>query len=655
MRAVDVIHKKRLGEVLTANEIEFLIQGYVQDSIPDYQMSAFSMAVCFQGMTSQETAHLTKAMVESGDKVDLSGIDGIKVDKHSTGGVGDTTTLVLGPMVAALGVPVAKMSGRGLGHTGGTLDKLESISGFHTDLSRDELIAQVKDIGLAVAGQTANLTPADKKLYALRDVTDTVQSIPLIASSIMSKKLASGADAIVLDVKVGDGAFMKDFDEARTLAEAMVAIGEHAGRKTVAVLTTMEQPLGHAIGNALEVREAIATLRGEGPADLTELCLTLGAEMVMLAGAATSVSEARDKLRRTLENGAAIEKFKEFVRAQGGDHRVADDPSLLPKAPVVTTWRASSDGYVATLHAEEIGRVAMRLGAGRTTHDADIHPAVGLVLQRKVGESVRKGEAVVEIYARSETEAAQAAKELDACIEIVGHAVEAPPLLLDIVREATGTDEASDTHGTSETDEASETHRTPETGGASETHKTSKTDVVRAGEPDLAQTAAEDATGASVRDEQTDASASRDLVQAARGAMKKAYVPYSHFPVGAALQLSNGEVVTGANIENASYGLTNCAERTAIFRARMLHDLPGDTSIVAIAVVADSEGAISPCGACRQVMAEFCEASVPVVLTDLQGDELHTTVGDLLPYAFDSRQMDDRERPDESRKGETKR
>ncbi len=621
MRAVDIIHKKRLGEVLTAKEIDFLVQGYVQGEIPDYQMSALSMSVCFQGMTSQETADLTTAMVESGDQVDLSRIDGIKVDKHSTGGVGDTTTLVLGPMVAALGVPVAKMSGRGLGHTGGTLDKLEAIPGLHTNLSRDDLIAQVKDIRLAVAGQTVNLTPADKKLYALRDVTDTVQSIPLIASSIMSKKLASGADAIVLDVKVGDGAFMKDFDQARTLAEAMVAIGSHAGRQTVAVLTTMEQPLGRAIGNALEVREAIATLRGEGPDDLTELCLTLGAEMVMLAGAAKSVTEARDKLRETLENGAAIEKFKAFVRAQGGDARVADDLILLPKAPVVTTWRAGADGYVAKLHAEEIGRVAMRLGAGRSTSDAAIDPAVGLVLQRKVGESVRKGEAVVEIHARTEDAAAMAAKELDECIEIVSHAVEAPQLVLDVVRAGKASsapqaaDKAADERGAAVHQSAHHGHG-------------QRRDLVR-----------EDGDGAIQR-------ARDDLVQAARDAMNKAYVPYSHFPVGAALRLSNGAVVTGANIENASYGLTNCAERTAIFRAQMLHDVQGDTNIIEIAVVADSDGAISPCGACRQVMAEFCDADVPVVLTDLKGDELHTTVGDLLPYAFDSHQMDDKDEPD---------
>lgn len=610
MRAVDIIHKKRLGEVLTAKEIDFLVQGYVQGVIPDYQMSAFSMAVCFQGMTSQETADLTKAMVASGDQVDLSNIDGIKVDKHSTGGVGDTTTLVLGPMVAALGVPVAKMSGRGLGHTGGTLDKLESIPGLHTNLSKDELIAQVKDIRLAVAGQTANLTPADKKLYALRDVTDTVQSIPLIASSIMSKKLASGADAIVLDVKVGDGAFMKDLDQARALAEAMVAIGSHAGRQTVAVLTTMEQPLGRAIGNALEVREAIATLRGEGPDDLTELCLTLGAEMVMLAKAARSVTEARDKLRETLANGAAIEQWKAFVRAQGGDPRVADDLILLPKAPVITTWRAGTDGYVAKVHAEEIGRVAMRLGAGRGTSDAAIDAAVGLVLQRKVGESVRAGEVVVEIHARTEDAATRAAKELDACIEIVSHTVEAPPLVLDVVREAKSS--------------------------SGPVHQ--PVDVIQASPYDVIQ------------------AAQNDLLQAARDAMKKAYVPYSHFSVGAALRLSNGAVVTGANIENASYGLTNCAERTAIFRARMLHDVQGDTNIIEFAVVADSDGAISPCGACRQVMAEFCDADVPVVLADLKGEELHTTVGDLLPYAFDSHQfdshqfdshqMDDKDKPD---------
>jgi len=578
MRAVDIIHKKRIGEALTVEEISSLISSYVTGDVPDYQMSAFAMAVCFEGMTASETAALTQAMVASGDQVDLSDIKGVKVDKHSTGGVGDTTTLVLGPLVAALGIPVAKMSGRGLGHTGGTLDKLESIPGLHTDLSVAALVAQVRDVGLAVAGQTGNLTPADKQLYGLRDVTDTVQSIPLIASSIMSKKLASGADAIVLDVKVGDGAFMKDLDQAHALARTMVAIGKQAGRKTVAVLTSMQEPLGRAVGNALEVREAIQTLRGAGPPDLTELCLTLGAEMVVLAGAASTVEEARRQLQEVIDNGQAIAKFKAFVTAQGGDGRVADDLSLLPKAPVIATWKALSTGFIATLHAEAMGRVAMRLGAGRAKHDDVIDPAVGLVILRKVGQQVQVGEAVVEVHAPTQDAAEQALRELDACIVVSTHAVRPIELVLDIVRSDDG--EATD-----------------------------------GGEVD-------------------------QLLAAATAAMDSAYVPYSNFRVGAALRLSSGEIVTGANIENASYGLSNCAERTAIFRARMRATTQPAETITMVAVVADSENPISPCGACRQVMAEFCAPDVPVWLGNLGADRLETSVAKLLPYAFDKSSME---------------
>ena len=327
MRMVDLIEKKRDGHELSAEEIEFIIQGYTKDEIPDYQVSAWAMSVFFRDMTDRERADLTMAMVSSGDSIDLSDIAGVKVDKHSTGGVGDTTTLVLAPLVAAAGVPVAKMSGRGLGHTGGTIDKLEAISGFHVELTKEQFTQLVNESNIAVVGQSGNLTPADKKLYALRDVTATVNSIPLIASSIMSKKIAAGADAIVLDVKTGAGAFMKDEAEARELASAMVAIGNNVGRKTMAVISDMSQPLGYAIGNALEVKEAIDTLKGEGPADLLELCLALGSQMVYLGGAAPSLEAAEQKLLDLIASGEALAKFKEFVTNQGGDAAVADDPS----------------------------------------------------------------------------------------------------------------------------------------------------------------------------------------------------------------------------------------------------------------------------------------------------------------------------------------
>lgn len=332
MRMLEIIEKKRDGHELTKQEIEFVIQGYTEGSIPDYQMSAFAMAVYFQDMTDKERAALTMAMVESGDQIDLSDIEGVKVDKHSTGGVGDTTTLVLAPLVASVGVPVAKMSGRGLGHTGGTIDKLESVQGFSVEISNDQFIRLVNKNKVAVIGQTGNLTPADKKLYALRDVTATVNSIPLIASSIMSKKIASGANAIVLDVKTGAGAFMKDLEEAEQLAKAMVDIGNNLGRKTMAIISDMSQPLGFAIGNALEVKEAIDTLNGRGPQDLFDLCIDLGSRMVVLANKATSIEEAREKLIEAIKSGKALQVFKQFLEAQGGDGSVVDHPHKLPTA-----------------------------------------------------------------------------------------------------------------------------------------------------------------------------------------------------------------------------------------------------------------------------------------------------------------------------------
>jgi pyrimidine-nucleoside phosphorylase len=398
MRTVDIIQKKRDGKQLTAEEIAFLIRGYSTGEIPDYQMSAWAMAVFFRGMTARETADLTLAMAQSGDQADLSSIPGVKVDKHSTGGVGDTTTLILAPLAAAAGVPVAKMSGRGLGHTGGTIDKLESITGYKVELSKEQFLQQVKDIGVSVISQSGNITPADKKLYGLRDVTATVDSIPLIASSIMSKKIASGADAIVLDVKTGSGAFMKSLDDSIKLAQAMVEIGDQVGRQTVAVITNMDEPLGLAIGNALEVREAIHTLRGEGPGDLTELCLVLGAHMIQLGGKAAGYEEARSLAERLLHSGAALDKLKAWIAAQGGSPEVADRPELLPTAPYQVPVLAVEDGTVARIDAEALGVTAMMLGAGRATKEDQIDLAVGIVLRKKVGDRVATGEPIAELH-----------------------------------------------------------------------------------------------------------------------------------------------------------------------------------------------------------------------------------------------------------------
>lgn len=402
MRMVDIIIKKQNGKELTSEEIQFFVNGYTDGSIPDYQASALAMAIFFQDMTDRERADLTMAMVNSGETIDLSAIEGIKVDKHSTGGVGDTTTLVLAPLVAALDVPVAKMSGRGLGHTGGTIDKLEAIEGFHVELSKDEFIKLVNRDKVAVIGQSGNLTPADKKLYALRDVTGTVNSIPLIASSIMSKKIAAGADAIVLDVKTGAGAFMKTDEDAVNLAKAMVRIGNNVGRQTMAVISDMSQPLGFAIGNALEVKEAIDTLKGEGPEDLHELVLTLGSQMVVLAKKAATLDEAREKLIKVMKNGKALEKFKDFLKNQGGDSSVVDDPSKLPQAAYKIDVPAKEAGVVSEIVADEIGVAAMLLGAGRATKEDDIDLAVGIMLRKKVGDKVEKGEALVTLYANRE-------------------------------------------------------------------------------------------------------------------------------------------------------------------------------------------------------------------------------------------------------------
>ncbi|NBJ70240.1 MULTISPECIES: pyrimidine-nucleoside phosphorylase [Clostridia] len=434
MRMYDIIEKKRDNQALTKEEIKFFIQGYTNGEIPDYQVSALLMAIYFQDMNAQERADLTQAMVESGDQIDLSAIEGIKVDKHSTGGVGDTTTLILAPLVASLGVPVAKMSGRGLGHTGGTIDKLESVPGFHVEISNDEFIELVNKNKVAVVGQSGNLTPADKKIYGLRDVTATVNSIPLIASSIMSKKIASGADAIVLDVKTGAGAFMKDLDDARELATAMVTIGNKVGRNTMAVISDMSQPLGNAIGNALEVKEAIETLQGNGPEDLTELCLTLGSQMVVLAKQATTIKEARAKLEENLHNGEALQQFKIFLDSQGGEASVVDQPESLPQATYQIELPAKSSGKVAEIIADDIGTAAMMLGAGRATKDAVIDLAVGIVLHKKIGDEVKEGEPLLTIHANSE-DVDEVKEKLYGSISISESEIEVPTLIHGMVTE----------------------------------------------------------------------------------------------------------------------------------------------------------------------------------------------------------------------------
>ncbi|AOZ88800.1 pyrimidine-nucleoside phosphorylase [Bacillus xiamenensis] len=433
MRMVDIIAKKRDGKELSSEEISFFVKGYTDGTIPDYQASALAMAIFFQDMTDQERADLTLAMANSGDTIDLSAIDGIKVDKHSTGGVGDTTTLVLAPLVAALDVPVAKMSGRGLGHTGGTVDKLEAVKGFHVEISKDEFIELVNRHKVAVIGQSGNLTPADKKLYALRDVTGTVNSIPLIASSIMSKKIAAGADAIVLDVKTGAGAFMKTPEDSEKLAKAMVRIGNNVGRQTMAVISDMSQPLGLAIGNALEVKEAIDTLRGEGPEDLNELVLTLGSQMVVLAKKASTLDEAREKLIEVMKNGKALEKFKEFLENQGGDSSIVDQPEKLPQAPYQIEVPAKESGVVAEIVADEIGVAAMILGAGRATKEDDIDLSVGIMLNKKVGDRVEKGESLVTLHANRE-DVANVIEKIYDNIRIADHA-DAPTLIHTVITE----------------------------------------------------------------------------------------------------------------------------------------------------------------------------------------------------------------------------
>jgi pyrimidine-nucleoside phosphorylase len=434
MRALDLIIKKRNGGRLNFEEIDYLIEGYACGVIPDFQMSAFLMAAYLRGLDYSETIEMTRAMIKSGDTLDLSVIPGVKVDKHSTGGVGDKTTLVLTPLVAAAGVPVVKMSGRALGHTGGTLDKLQSIPGFRLDLSPEEITAAALRTGAVIAGQTAELAPADKKIYALRDVTGTVDSLPLIACSIMSKKIAGSADRIVLDVKVGSGGFLPSTEEARSLGELMAAIGNEFQRKTVIVLSGMEQPLGYAVGNALEVKEAVHTLRGEGPADLTDLCLVLGGEMLAAAGAAPTPQSSRQRLQDLLQQGAGLDKLREIIIAQGGSPDFIEQPSLLPAAAQKIHVPAGESGFVQAINARETGWVSLLLGAGRLRKEDAVDPAVGVTLKKKVGDAVAAGETLAVLHVNSAENLLEAQRRMSGAFVIGARRPAAPPLIYDVVR-----------------------------------------------------------------------------------------------------------------------------------------------------------------------------------------------------------------------------
>lgn len=433
MRMYDLILKKRQGNTLTKEEIQWMIREYTDGKIPDYQMSAMMMAVCFQGLDKEETYELTMAMAQSGEMLDLSGIEGVKVDKHSTGGVGDKTSLALTPIVASLGIPVAKMSGRGLGHTGGTIDKLESIPGFSTQLTDEQFEEQVNTIGVSIMGQTKDLAPADKLLYALRDVTATVDQISLIASSIMSKKLAAGADAILLDVKTGSGAFMKEESEAVKLAQEMVDIGKSAGRKMTAVITNMDEPLGMAVGNILEVKEAIDTLKGNGPKDFTELVETLASHMLILGGIAEKFDEALSMVRGAVRDGKALDKFKQFVSAQGGDTRYIDHPELFEQAHIIEEIRSEQDGFVERINAQEIGICSLILGGGRETKDSQIDPAVGLVFSKKVADPVKKGDLLATIYGNDEEKVKQTVKHFKENFHIAKDQPEKPQMIKQVL------------------------------------------------------------------------------------------------------------------------------------------------------------------------------------------------------------------------------
>lgn len=433
-RFVDLIQKKKNGETLTKEEIDFMITDYVAGKIPDYQMSAMLMAIYFNGMENEELAAFTLAMRDSGDLVDLSPIEGIKVDKHSTGGVGDKTTLIVGPIVAACGVPVAKMSGRGLGFTGGTLDKLESISGFRIDISAAEFFETVKKTGISVIGQTGNLAPADKLLYALRDVTATVDSIPLIAASVMSKKLAAGSDKIVLDVTTGSGAFMKNTRDAKKLAKHMVAIGNHAGKETVAILTGMEEPLGFAIGNNMEVKEAIEVLKGDGPEDVKEVSVALAGMMLSLGLENVSHSQGKRMAKKALSSGQAFEKFKEMVQAQGGDIRYVEHPEFFERDAFEGEVLAAEDGFLSGMDTEKIGVAAGLLGAGRETKDSVIDMSAGIYLEKKIGDTVKKGEPIAICYAGTKEKLNRGMAMFESSIRYSKEAPRIPKLIVDIIR-----------------------------------------------------------------------------------------------------------------------------------------------------------------------------------------------------------------------------
>ncbi len=434
MRMYDLIMKKRNGGTLTEEEIRFMIDGYTKGNIPDYQMAAMMMAVYFVGMNEEETLHLTMAMAESGEMLDLSAINGIKADKHSTGGVGDKTSLALTPMVAACGVKIAKMSGRGLGHTGGTIDKLESFEGFSTEISTQQFIRNVNQCGIAIMGQTKDIAPADKLLYALRDVTATVDNMSLIASSIMSKKLASGADVIVLDVKTGSGAFMKKEEDAFALAKEMVAIGKNAGRKTMAVISDMDQPLGNAVGNALEVKEAIATLKGEGPEDFVRVCMTLGSCMLIQSGIAEEMQQAKEMLEKVIEDGSALLKLAEFVEAQGGNREMVFHPELLPRASIITPLAAPCTGYIDKIICDEVGICSLILGGGRETKESSIDLSVGIILEKKIGDHVTKGETLAWIHANDEKKRKVCEERLLKAYRIGEQKIDAAPVIRGILK-----------------------------------------------------------------------------------------------------------------------------------------------------------------------------------------------------------------------------
>ena len=432
MRPYDIILKKRNGGKLSREEIRYMVLGYVRGEVTDYQMAAWLMAIYFRHMDEEETFYLTEAMIDSGERVDLSSIPGVKVDKHSTGGVGDKTTLVVAPLVSSCGLPVVKMSGRALGHTGGTIDKLESIPGFRTDLPLEEFVENVKRCGIAIVGQTLNLVPADKKIYALRDATATVDEISLIASSVMSKKLAGGSDAFVLDVKVGTGAFMKELDEARRLAKLMVEIGKRFGKRVVAVLSDMNNPLGKAVGNSLEVLEAIDTLKGKGPRDLLELSLTLGALMLELAGISKDAEEGKKLLVEKLKSGEALEKFREMVRAQGGDERVVDVPEeVLPISCSVVEVRARESGFISWMDTEKIGLAVMALGAGRKRKEDSVDHSVGVIVEKKIGDFVERGDVVFKVHYSKKSELTEALGMLERSFKISGE----PPKEIQLIKE----------------------------------------------------------------------------------------------------------------------------------------------------------------------------------------------------------------------------